>query len=270
MKLLSLLLALVISASVFSVVRFDRDVKLPFEIASSGPLLTDMETGALSPNVTNIGTSLTTIWSEGGNYVFLVAPSTLSIASDDSDDSAAGTGLRTVEVTCLDSDYNKFKEIITLNGQTPVAMTAQCFRVQGNGMTGLSAGSTGSNEGIIYIGDGAFTAGKPANVQGLIDPGDNMSRFGIYTVPANKSLLVTEFIVSSSDIRNTTVSIFARSVGGIFVRTVSFTINNSTINITRKYPQRVDAKTDIELKAITDLVDADIQILVSFLVGTGI
>jgi len=270
-KKLWIVLFLIISANLLAqTVRFNRDVNLPFNIAASGPLLPDMDTQALSPSVQSVGAVEETLWSENNLYQFLSVATTLSVASSDVDDNSAGTGLRTIQVTCLTDTYLEFKETVILNGQTEVAMSAQCFRVQGNGMLGLTAGSSGSNEGTIYIGDGTFTAGVPANVRGVIDPTDNISRFGVYTVPANKSLLVTQFAISTSEAKNTVFVVVTKKENGLSIRAIEFTVNANILSLSNSAPIRVDEKTDIELRATTLEGDGDVKALFGFIVGVGI
>ena len=49
-----------------------------------------------------VGTSLTTVWLQGGLYPYLSSASTLYISSSSTDDTAAGTGARTVTVSGLE------------------------------------------------------------------------------------------------------------------------------------------------------------------------
>ena len=71
-------------------------------------------------NNPSVGDSLETIWAEGGLYSYLTAATVLKVSSSSTDDTSAGTGARTVELSGLDADYNEISELVTLNGQTPV------------------------------------------------------------------------------------------------------------------------------------------------------
>lgn len=86
---------------------------------------------------------------------------TLGIASSSINDTSAGSGAQSLQIVGLDADYNEIFEIISLNGQTEVNSTKEFLRV--NNAIVFSFGSTGWNEGTIYIGgsDNTFTSGLP-------------------------------------------------------------------------------------------------------------
>jgi hypothetical protein len=84
---------------------------------------------------------LETIWAEGGLYSYLTAATVLKVSSSSVNDTSAGTGARTVELSGLDADYNEISELVTLNGQTPVNTTKLFLRI--NRMVVRSAGSGG-------------------------------------------------------------------------------------------------------------------------------
>lgn len=86
---------------------------------------------------------------------------TLGIASSSINDTSAGSGAQSLQIVGLDADYNEIFEIISLNGQTEVNSTKEFLRV--NNAIVFSFGSTGWNEGTIYIGgsDNTFTNGLP-------------------------------------------------------------------------------------------------------------
>ena len=98
-------------------------------------------------NNTIVGNSLETIWAEGGLYSYLTAATVLKVSSSSTDDTSAGTGARTVELSGLDADYNEISDLVTLNGQTPVNTTKLFLRI--NRMVVRSAGSGGVNAGVI-------------------------------------------------------------------------------------------------------------------------
>ena len=54
----------------------------------------------------NVGGAPETIWEQGGVYTYLTVASTVYVSGADAQDSAAGTGARTVTVQGLDANYN--------------------------------------------------------------------------------------------------------------------------------------------------------------------
>lgn len=103
------------------------------------------------------------------------------IVSSSINDTAAGTGARTVSVTTLDGSYGEVTQTVTLNGTTAVALTGT--HIAPNAGLVLTAGSGGVNDGALTIrvaGGGAARAYISAN-DGVL----NQCKF---TVPANKRL----------------------------------------------------------------------------------
>lgn len=136
-----------------------------------------------------IGTSFTTLWDEATAYTFLAANmSSPTISSASANDTAAGTGARTVQIWGVDVDNVSQTEVLTLNGQTGVALVNSYKTI--NLMRVLTAGSGGVNAGIVYVGTGALTSGKPAVVHGLIKASRNQSTSAIYCVPDNAHLFI--------------------------------------------------------------------------------
>jgi hypothetical protein len=133
-----------------------------------------------------------TVWTYGGIYTHLASPTLLTISSSSSNDTAAGTGARTVLFTGINGDGGERTETLTLNGQTAVTTTYTYTEVQS--MTVLSAGSGGKNAGQLYLGTGTVTSGVPANVYGHIAVGENQSLMGHITVP----LGYTGYLVAGS------------------------------------------------------------------------
>jgi hypothetical protein len=132
-----------------------------------------------------IGATEETLWDEGGRYVFPVSASVMSLSSTSALDTAAGTGARTVLVSGLDADWKEITDTVTLNGTAAVNTAKAFFRI--NRLDVVSAGSTKVNQGILYIGTGDVSAGKPATVYGLVSAQYGISHMGIFSVPANRS-----------------------------------------------------------------------------------
>lgn len=144
-----------------------------------------------------VGTSpAETLWREDSNYTFLTTDmSTPYLTSSSVNDASAGTGARTVRVSCVDSNYAENSEIVTLDGQNSVNLTISCMAI--NNLEVLTAGSGGVNAGAVRLGTGVNSSGVPTVRHGLIVPGENQSNMGLYTVPVNKVLICRDFNFSN-------------------------------------------------------------------------
>ncbi len=114
-----------------------------------------------------VGTTLQTLWTGSGLYAYPAAATIMKVSSGDTDDTAAGTGAQSVQIYGLDADYKEIDETVILNGQTEVNTTLSYLRVYR--MIVRTAGSSGWNEGKLYVGVGAVTTGVPATIYAEID-----------------------------------------------------------------------------------------------------
>lgn len=138
---------------------------------------TDIDTGTAPEDITSLG----------GSKLFPTAASTISTVSTDAADSAAGTGIRTIRIQGLDSDYVEVHEDITLNGLTPVVTTQTFIRVYR--LYGLTAGSNQRAVGSIVA---THSEGDISEIQ----PSTGQSQDATYTVPLNHTLYVDRFTSS--------------------------------------------------------------------------
>lgn len=112
-------------------------------------------------------------------------PATVKVASTDVNDDSVGTGLRTGELSGLDSSGDAQVETITMNGQTEVTTTKTWKAV--HGFEGKTWGSGKKNAGCIFVGTGTFTAGIPATKYLSADVGFNKSLTAFYVIPNGKT-----------------------------------------------------------------------------------
>ena len=119
---------------------------------------------------------------------------TVDVASDDANDTSAGTGLRTLLLQGLDDGGEAQTETITMNGQTEVTSVNTYSAI--HGFRGLTAGSGDKNAGNIYIGNGVFTSGVPTTIYATGETGHNKSHTGYYTVPSGKGLFLRQLTAS--------------------------------------------------------------------------
>lgn len=200
-----------------------------------------------------VGTSLETVWQEGGVYAFPAAATVMTVSSSSADDDGApaGTGARTVVVEGLDASYAPISETITMNGTTAVNTTNSYLRV--NRMYVATGGTTAGAVGNIYIGTGTVTDGKPAVVYNMMGIGTNTSESLIYTIPAGYSAYLLNFAVSSANPTANASTSFRVNIcpnGGVFqIVNLVRIAGNGSYSCEAIYPFPVAEKSDIAVLA---------------------
>jgi hypothetical protein len=202
----------------------------------------------------DVGATRETIWEQGGLYSYPASATVMTISSSSVDDTAAGTGARTVEIFGLDGDYNEINEVVTLNGQTAVSTTKSYLRIN-RGIV-RSAGSGGANAGTLYAGTGTVTSGVPANIYLTINGvGDNQTLMGLWTVPAGYTAFLTKMSLSTGTSTQTpsilNASLVARPYGEVFQIKERFTLTDGAHEQFYTFPLRFAEKTDLEMRAFS-------------------
>ena len=125
------------------------------------------------------------LWEPGGTYVYIPAGGIqLSLVSTSANDTAAGTGVRTVDVDVLLADYSAATITLTLNGVTPVLSTeTNILRI--NDFHAMTVGSGGAPAGTVTLKNVAATI-----TYAQLTPPYNAMRQAIYTVPLGKTLYI--------------------------------------------------------------------------------
>lgn len=171
----------------------------------------------------------------------------LEILSDDANDNATGTGLRTVILQGLDSDYNEIAEVLTLNGTTPVPTVNQYLRTRA--VTGITAGAkSGNNEGIITL---QTVGGGAGSERQVMTPGSGVTFTGLYTVPNGKRALATVINVYAprSDDIDTRILISPEGDNAAGFASTPVSLYQNAISLPLAVPAAVPAKADIKLQA---------------------
>lgn len=114
----------------------------------------------------------------------------MTLVSTSAQDSAAGTGIRTLRFNYLDADLNPQSEIVALNGTTPVLTVATNVRWVGD-LTGLTFGSEKHAVGNITV-TNSGTRYK------LLDLEARATRSTAFRVPAGKRLIIHSLFAGSS------------------------------------------------------------------------
>ena len=175
----------------------------------------------------------------------------MSVSSTNANDTAEGTGARTIVVQGLDGDYDEITETVTLDGRNAVLTAASFLRI--NYMYVASVGSTKSAAGDIYIGTGAVTAGVPATTYNIIKFNYNDTITGCYTVPAGHTAYVTQGQFTAGQVSGATAvqgRLVAVNGSGIRRTAAVTTLNNGTADYPFEYPLPLPERTTIEATAI--------------------
>jgi len=223
----------------------------PFELQVARGQIEGHKTLFKFGNNADINGSLETVWSQGGLYSYPAAAIQMKVSSSSTNDTALGTGARTIFVYGLDANYNEITETVTLNGQTEVLTTNSYLRV--NRAFVVTAGSGGTAAGDIYVGTGTVTAGVPATVYALISLGENQTTMAVWTVPAKHTLYLyrTFFSAASNNAAHYILGkLVIRSQDEVFRNAADVTVNSAAVPYHFEIPLIIPEKTDIETRAI--------------------
>ena len=200
----------------------------------------------------DIGTSVETVWAQGGTYVYPASATVMKISSSSADDASGGTGARSIAIFGLDANYNEISESVLLDGQTAVNTGNSYLRI--SRMFVATAGSGATAAGTIYAGTGTVTSGVPATVYGMIAFNANQTQMAFWTVPAGYTLyLMGVFYTSGNSTANawSNFQLIQRPLGGVFRQQTSTRIPGSGDFILDLHtPLAFAEKTDIEVRAI--------------------
>jgi len=199
----------------------------------------------------DVDTTQVSVWPLPSLITFPASALQMTVSSTSANDTAAGTGARTIVVQGLDANYNEVSETVTLNGQTAVTMTASLLRV--NYAYVATAGSANSAVGDIYIGTGTVTAGVPATAYDIIKLDYNNTTTGSYTIPAGYTGYVSQGLFStgqSGGSNQVQGRLLSRGTNNIRMTAAITTLNNGVANYVFEYPLAIPEKTTLEATAI--------------------
>lgn len=194
------------------------------------------------------------IISLGGDATFPAAAAATTVKSGDANDTAAGTGARTVRVYGLNSALAPIQEDATLNGTTAVDLTNQFLRV--NKMEILTAGSGLTNAGLI-------SALHSATTIHTIVAGIGLSRWGIFTPWTGDGLTwrirnIQGHLVSGTT-GSVTMHLMTKKSGGLWQVRYTFGLNaTGSSSFRHEFAGKgmaLDAGEDVRIRAA--LVSAD-------------
>jgi len=204
-----------------------------------------------------VGTTQLDLWSGGSEYVFPVSANATHLQSTSAEDSAAGSGVRTVTIFYLDANYVTASETVTLNGTAIVTTTAtNVLRING-----IWAATTGGNlkaSGTISLKNAADSVTYTS-----IEAGYTRDRNSVYTVPLGKILYVTSFVIGTHSagkgMRYTLKSTYDKKIAAVktfFYPVAETATSNGTFERRFDMPIKVIATGSIKMSAIADQAGA--------------
>lgn len=209
----------------------------------------------------SIGQTYEDIWIQGGVFVPLAAPTTLEVASTDAaDTNTSGTGAWHVTLQGLDADGLEIEEEVVLAGQTPV-LTTNVFSFVNRAFI-HHAGTTGWNEGTIYIADDAVTwvAGLPQTaslIAGTIAATAGQTQQAIYKVPSNKTAFMSSGYITADSSKIVTYKMFLTNA----VRRIGFegTVSSGSFQKLFHPYLRIESDHIITVQAIVNTTSAQVS-----------
>ena len=194
---------------------------------------------------TNVDTSFEVVGNISAAYTWLDSAEVLQVVSSDTDDdgSPAGNGARTVTIEGLDANYEEVSITVTMNGTTNVPTTEQSF-LRINRVYVATAGTTGTNEGVISIKNNAATTTLQT-----IQVGEGQAHCAVYTVPAGKTLYVTQGWCTESSSKGSAIHFFVKPYGGAWRSSWIINVFDSTYRHPILLPFIVPEKSDVMIVA---------------------
>lgn len=188
------------------------------------------------------------IWGAGGDWTQVTSAVTSNFASSSANDTAAGTGARTLTVTGIDGSYNEVTETLTLNGTSNVATANSYWHI--HRVLVATAGSGGTAAGTIT----ATATGGGTPVTATIVLGGNQTTQSVYQVPANYTayLYNAQLCVQSSTANATCdVIMVIKPLGGVFNLKSNFNLGKDGSSVmvkTYPVPIRIPEKSIIKFR----------------------
>ena len=179
----------------------------------------------------------------GGTVTLPTSAAQVTAVSGSADDTAAGTGARTVTITYLDASYVEQTETIALNGTSNVTTTGNAIRFVRAFVA--TAGSGGENAGAL-----TFTIG--GDLQATIGAGLNQTFTTHYTVPASsKASFLYYECAQSGGASDTVLDFLRRDTGGVWrpFKTITFESGGATRASGPVWGVEFAAQTDLRIRA---------------------
>lgn len=194
----------------------------------------------------------------GYTYTYPTVARVHNLVSTNTNDSyPSGSGARRVQVIGLDANFNEQSEVVNLNGANNVPTIYSYSRIFR--MIVIAAGSTGYNEGDITA-----TAQVDGSVSAQINTGNNQTLMAVFTIPNGKTGYMLKYYISVNKRTLVDADLFLleRPYNQVFqLKHVLGGHGQGGTPYTHLFlsPRRLEARTDIRLRASVSANDADIS-----------
>ena len=140
-----------------------------------------------------VSTDIEDVWDNGSTYAgWLSTGSSITITAEAAADVAAGTGIQSVRVSGLDSDYNILVEDVAMNADTTAGSSTLAAFYRVNRVYGLSAGTGQTNAGDIIL-----TASTGGEEMARIVAGSGQTLMAVWTVPAGFDMIMENLEITA-------------------------------------------------------------------------
>lgn len=212
------------------------------------------------------------------NIYYPEAAQKLYVASTSAQDNPSGTGASIVGIAGLDKDHNEIFDFVTLNGQTGVETNLDFIRSNAYYILSFGTGNVQVNgerfsAGNIFLaGTNNFTAGIPTNPMLGID-GTNAEQFlrdtanreALYTVPANKVLLMRDYTANTELSKAARISTHVRLYGEDFFRMLSpQTLQEGVNKLSFDSVFAIPPRSDIQMRTKNNTGTSDAFVSIGF------
>jgi hypothetical protein len=200
----------------------------------------------------NQNISVQDVWGAGQTWAQSPNPRQHNIKSTSANDTAFGTGARTVLISGLDENYALQTETVTLNGTSNVITANLWYTI--NSITVSTFGSLGYNDGVITA-----TDDTALTVSNQIDANMNVSQSSVYQVPLTYSAYILDYNLSVNN--PCSIDLMVKPFGQSFYN-IQHTVmlsGQSNREMAFVMPIKVEAKSIIKARCSTNSNNTDVS-----------
>jgi len=183
---------------------------------------------------------------------------TAYIKSSDPSDTINGTGAKKVVVSGLDQNYDEKSITVELDGTTNVKIGDDSSWIRIFRAFVSESGSSGSTVGTLTIGNSGETS-----VYAKIEPGEDQTLIGAYTVPKGYTLYLDDITFTaalSQANKKIIVKVQIKNFGtNTFNTKFKNVIQSGTTTYKFNYPYKILEKSDIRLRAKANIDNNEVS-----------
>ena len=195
------------------------------------------------------GTMTTTkgsVWEGGALYPWNATATTMTVLSDDANDTLLGTGAKQVAVTGVDANYDALSETVDMDGTGGVTTSASFLRVNRCWVVG--------DQDTI----GTITIENGGTVYAYIEPEHNQTLMAVYTVPNGFTGYLRYLKTSVGSGKEVSLELLVRNFGGVFRVKHHMHVYQNSYEYRFVAPEAVPGKSDIDIRGTAAVGSVDI------------